>query len=129
MELLQPNKSDALSYLDSGSAAPSRYARAVIQFGATLEPYIQEYQVGPLPVTNGSTTLVPLDYLYNKGKAYQRLYASDADIPELIAFTYQIATSVADITQLLLNGVSKSPRILLVLIPSIRQPWELQMIP
>ena len=106
VELLQPKKSDALSYLDSGAAAPTRYARAVIQFGATLEPYIQEYRVGPLPVANGTTTVTPLDDLYNKGKAYQRIYAADADIPTLIAFTYSVSTAVADLTQLLLNGVS-----------------------
>lgn len=103
MELLQPNKSDALSYLDSGSAAPDRYARAVIRFGATLEPYIQEYQVGPLPVANA--TLAPLNFIYNKGRGYQRLY--DADLEALAAFTYGVGASVADITQPLLNGVSR----------------------
>ena len=105
VELLRPNKSDALSYLDSRSPAPDRYARVVILFGATLEPYIQEYQVGPLPVNNGSTTLSTLDFIYNKGKGYQRVY--DADKMALAAFNYQIGASVADITQSLLNGVSQ----------------------
>lgn len=104
VELLPPKKADALSYFDSGAAAPARYARAVVQFGATLEPYIQEYQVGPLPVVNGSTTLTTLDSIYNKGKGYIRVY--DQDTTALLAFTYQISTSIADITQLLLNGVS-----------------------
>ena len=104
---MQPNKSDALSYLNSGAAAPVRYARAVIQFGATLEPYIQEYQVGPLPVVNGSTTLASLDSIYNKGKGYIRVY--DQDSVALVAFSYQISTGIADITQSLLNGVSRCP--------------------
>ena len=101
---MQPNKSDALSYLDSGAAAPARYARAVIQFGATFEPYIQEYRVGPLPVVNGSTTLASLDSIYNKGKGYIRVY--DQDSVALVTFSYQISTGIADITQSLLNGVS-----------------------
>ena len=104
VELLQPNKSDALSYLDANSAAPERHARAVVRFGATLEPYIQEYQVGPLPVANGSTVLAPLDHIYNKGKGYQRIY--DLDNVELAVFNYGIGTSIADVTQRLLNGVS-----------------------
>lgn len=104
VELLQPKKSDALSFFDSGAAAPDRYARAVIRFGATVEPYIQEYQVGPLPVVNGSTTVTTLDSIYNKGKGYIRVY--DQDTTELVAFSYQISTSIADITQSLLNGVS-----------------------
>lgn len=113
VELLQPNKSDALAYLDAGSAAPDRYARTVIRFGATLEPYVQEYQVGPLPVVNGSTSLAPLDYIYNKGRGYQRLY--DADAAALAAFTSEVGASIVDITKSLLNGVSQGQ------IPHIRQ--------
>lgn len=69
-----------------------------------MEPYLREFQVGPLPVNNGSTTLAPLDYIYNKGKGYQRIY--DVDYIEIATFTYETAAKVADITQLLLNGVS-----------------------
>ena len=104
VELLRPNKSDAIAYLDSGAAAPARYARAIVQFGATPEPYIQEYVVGPLPVANGTTTFAKLDHIYNKGKGYQRIY--DSDIPALLAFVASVGAKVADITQLLFNGVS-----------------------
>ena len=75
-----------------------------MRFGATSEPYIQEYQVGPLPIANGSTTLAPLDYIYNKGKGYQRIY--DLDDEELAVFDYKIGATIADITQRLLKGVS-----------------------
>ena len=105
MELLQPNKSDVLSYLDANKAAPIRYARAVIVFGATLEPHLEEYQVGPLPVTKGSTTVVELNYPYNKGRGYQRLYDLDAAV--ISAFTYEVTANITDIVQLLLNGVSR----------------------
>ncbi|KAL8775892.1 MAG: hypothetical protein Q9194_003537 [Teloschistes cf. exilis] len=89
VELLQPNKSDALSYLDSDTQAPVRNARALIRFGATLEPYLQEYLVGPLPVAAGKTTVAPLDYIFNKAFAYG--YAS---------------TNLSDISQQLLNGTA-----------------------
>ena len=106
VELLQPNKSDALAYLTESSPAPDRYARVQIRFGATLEPYIQEYQIGPLPASNGSTTVAPLNYIYNKGRGYQRIYGSDEE--DLAVFSYEVGAKVADITQLLLNGVSSS---------------------
>lgn len=104
VELLQPKKADALSYLDSDSDAPDRYARVVIRFGATLEPSIQEYQVGPLPVVNGTAKLAPLDYIYNKGRGYTRLY--DVDSAAIAAFATGIGASIADITGRLFNGVS-----------------------
>ena len=103
VELLQPSKADALSYLNSDGPAPDRYARIVVRFGATLLPHIQEYQVGPLPVATAK--LAPLDSIYNKGKGYQRLY--DADKEALAAFTYGIGAGIADSTQPLLNGVSR----------------------
>lgn len=103
MDLLRANKTDALAYLDSRSKAPIRYARVIIQFGATNEPYIEEFQVGPLPAGKG-TAIVPLNYLYNNGEGKQRRY--DNDIEALVAFTYQIGTSVGDVTERLLNGVS-----------------------
>ena len=104
VELLLPNKSDALAYLDSGSKAPTRYARALLLFGATLEPYLQEYQVGPLPVSKGSTHVSLLDYPFNKGKGYQRIY--DLDYIAIAEYNYKIGTSIKDITKKLLNGVS-----------------------
>ena len=104
VELLQPKKADALSYLDLNSDAPDRYARVVIRFGATLEPSIQEYQVGPLPVVNGTTGLAPLNHIYNKGRGYTRLY--DVDAAALAAFAAGIGASIADITRRLFNGVS-----------------------
>lgn len=108
VELLQPNKSDAVAYLDSGAPAPTRYAKTTLQFGATLEPYIQEYMVGPLPVNNGTgangtTSYAELNYIYNKGIGRQRVY--NADSLALAAFNVQVGAGIADITQALLNGV------------------------
>lgn len=106
VELLQPNKSDALPYLNSEGPAPERYAKGTIQFQATEEPYIQEWMVGPLPISD-STTLQPLNYLYNKGTGTQRVY--DADDDALDDFMNKIGASIADITLALWNGVSSQP--------------------
>ncbi|EEP80558.1 conserved hypothetical protein [Uncinocarpus reesii 1704] len=101
VELLQPNKSAALPYLNGNGNAPDRYARAAIQFQATDEPYIQDYMVGPLPISS-RTTLQPLNYYYNKGVGKQRVYHTDLQAE--IKFYAQIGASVADITLDLWNG-------------------------
>lgn len=54
-DVVFPNKTDAVSYLDANGSIPLRWATASIMFGATEEPYIQEFQVGPLPITNESS--------------------------------------------------------------------------
>ena len=103
VDQLQPNKSDALAYLDSGAQAPVRYARALLLYGATDEPYLREFQVGPLPISNGSTQVFPLDYPYNKGQGYQRIY--DLDLLEIANYNYEVGANVTDLTSKLLNGV------------------------
>jgi primary-amine oxidase len=103
IDILHPNKSDALPFLDSGASAPPRYARATLRYGATLEPYVREYMVGPLPVITGKTTATPLDYIYNKGKGYQRLY--NVDEVELAMFNYKVGASVQNATLKIFNGV------------------------
>ena len=91
----------------------------MLRFGATLEPNIQEFQVGPLPVANGSTTVAPLNYPYNKGRGYQRIYNLDTEA--LTVFTYTIGASIADLTQLLINGVSQLLLVSLLLNSLVRQ--------
>jgi primary-amine oxidase len=48
-ELLTPNKTDVLAYLDGSSPAPGRNARVVISYGATTDPYWQEFMVCDFP--------------------------------------------------------------------------------
>ena len=107
VELLQPNKSDALPYLDSYAPAPARYAKATLQFGATAEPYIQEYMVGPLPVVAGKTSYAELSYIYTSGSGRSRVY--NADAASVQAFNLKVGAGIADITRDLLNGVSQTP--------------------
>jgi primary-amine oxidase len=84
IEAIRPNKTDALSYLDSDGAAPDRYAKAVLFFGGEdfareeyPDGYWQTYQVGPLPVTN-ITTVQELKWLNAKDTvAYHAGYQDD----------------------------------------------------
>lgn len=55
LDLLAPNKSDVLSFLDNNGTAPARHAVASILFAATEEPYVQEFVVGPLPVDSNTS--------------------------------------------------------------------------
>jgi len=60
-ELLTPNKTDVLPYLDGSGPAPKRYARVVISYGATENPYRQEYMVRYAP------SFASGQYLWNLG--------------------------------------------------------------
>ena len=63
MGLLQPNKTNALAYLDGSGPKPKRWARVGLSTYDRHTSYIKEYQVGPLPVGQG-TKAFPLDYIY-----------------------------------------------------------------
>jgi primary-amine oxidase len=104
MDLLQPNKTDALAYLEGHGPAPPRYARATLQFNSQLQPYIQEYMVGPLPINKGSARYEELNYIFTSGRGRTNVYNADGDA--IAAFNLQVGTEIKDITKQLLNGVS-----------------------
>ena len=45
VDTLLPNKTAVLPYLDGTETKPERYAKAIIWFGASEEPWLQEFQV------------------------------------------------------------------------------------
>ncbi|XP_078727416.1 diamine oxidase [copper-containing]-like [Lampetra fluviatilis] len=49
IELYNPDKKEALHYLDHGGAKPARVAKAVVFRGADVQPSVAEYLIGPLP--------------------------------------------------------------------------------
>ncbi|XP_051008368.1 amiloride-sensitive amine oxidase [copper-containing]-like [Acomys russatus] len=49
IEMLLPDKSDVLDFLDKEERSPVREARVVIFFGAQEPPRVAEFAVGPLP--------------------------------------------------------------------------------
>ncbi|KDQ60427.1 hypothetical protein JAAARDRAFT_191806 [Jaapia argillacea MUCL 33604] len=103
VDTLTPNKTDVLPFLTGEGPEPERWAKAVLMFGATDEPYIQDFAVGPLPVSE-QTTYSPLNYASTKGIAMQRDYDADQDLTyELMT---NISTSISDILLDLLNGTA-----------------------
>ncbi|EEU33975.1 uncharacterized protein NECHADRAFT_94780 [Fusarium vanettenii 77-13-4] len=104
LDLLQPNKTDALSYLEGRGPVPARYARATLQFNSQLQPYIQEYMVGPLPVKKGSTRYEELNYMFTSGRGRINVYNADGDA--IAAFNLKVGAEIQDITKRLLNGTA-----------------------
>ncbi|KAI0030480.1 copper amine oxidase [Vararia minispora EC-137] len=103
VDTLLPNKTDVLAYFAGKASKPDRYARATIWFGTTENPWIQEFQVGPIPITN-SSTYASLDWASTKGSAVQRNYiADDALVTE---YCYNVSASVQDIITDLINGTA-----------------------
>ncbi|KAF7361133.1 Amine oxidase [Mycena sanguinolenta] len=110
VDLVQPNKTgkhtsltDALDYLDNGGSIPARYAVARIAFGATEKPYLQDFIVGPLPISNAST-YASLDWATTSGSAKIRNYNADDDL--LTQWNFDVTATVADIVLDLLNGTA-----------------------
>ncbi|KEY64646.1 hypothetical protein S7711_02847 [Stachybotrys chartarum IBT 7711] len=104
VELMQPNKSDALAYIDGNSCAPTRYAHAILNFQNSSEPYYQDILVGPLPVRNGTTRWEPLDYFLTR-KTEGKVRNLDADADTLYGeWHYSVGASIADITLDLWNA-------------------------
>ncbi|KAK4059971.1 hypothetical protein Trihar35433_10515 [Trichoderma harzianum] len=103
LELLAPNKSDVLLFINKNTTKPPpRYARATLMFGATPNPFLQDYVIGPLPITN-NTQVQPLQFLYNNaGKG--KVAVDFADRSEVLQLAKDVGLSVADITKLLWDG-------------------------
>lgn len=98
VELLQPNKTDVLKYLDGNGTAPTRYAHVVLDHRATVEPYYADIMVGPLPLVNGTAAWTPLEYPYTR-KTQGRVRNLDADSETVYTdWLYKISATVSDIT-------------------------------
>ncbi|KAK7191070.1 hypothetical protein DPSP01_007759 [Paraphaeosphaeria sporulosa] len=74
VDVLKPNKSDVLSYLDASGVVP-RYARVTLIEGGREVPIVGEYSVGPLPISN-STRKEALDNIYNGPNGAKLLWSA-----------------------------------------------------
>ncbi|KAH8586808.1 copper amine oxidase [Bisporella sp. PMI_857] len=101
IDLLQPNKTDVLPYLADTKPAPSRYARAMLMFGNTKEPYMQEWMVGPLPISN-QTKAQPLTFLSTR-KSDNKLRVYNADFDAVGTFNENIMSQAANAIKALWN--------------------------
>ncbi|KAK8234385.1 membrane copper amine oxidase [Phyllosticta capitalensis] len=105
VELMIPNKTDSLAYLDGNATAPARYAHVQLDHRATEEPYFQDILVGPLPIKNGTTRYEPLTYPYTR-KTDGRVRNLEADSDSLSDWKHNVSASIADITLELFNGTA-----------------------
>jgi primary-amine oxidase len=97
-----PNKTDALKYLDSDSAQPSRYARVIINRGAAEQAGIDDYLVGPLPASQ-DTTITPLSWPYNSGRNSVKNPLPNYE--DILAWFSALGKEVADMVEDLLGEV------------------------
>jgi len=103
---MMPNKSDVLPYVDGNATAPTRYAHVVLDLRATDSPTYSDILVGPLPVTNGTTTWQPLEYPYTR-KTGGSIRNLDADSDTMMTdFVYPITANISDITMDLWGGAA-----------------------
>ncbi|TKA83156.1 hypothetical protein B0A55_00722 [Friedmanniomyces simplex] len=106
VELMLPNKTDVLPYVDGDAAAPTRYAHVVLDLRATVNPTYTDILVGPLPVTNGTTTWQPVEYPYTR-KTGGSIRNLDADSDTMQTdFILKITGSISDITLDLWGGTA-----------------------
>lgn len=101
VDLLTPNKTEVTSYLRGEGAEPKRYARATIAFGATEEPYTEDFGIGPLPISD-ETKLMDISWLSTKGST--KIPNTFADEDAQGDFFIEVAAGLQDITQDLING-------------------------
>nr|KIR88896.1 hypothetical protein I308_00977 [Cryptococcus tetragattii IND107] len=99
VDLLPPNKTEALSYMDGNGIKPERWAIASLLCGATEEPYAQDLIVGPLPVSEDSI-YYPYTYGTHAPDAKIRVY----DMDDNSEFLSDIAMSMKDIISDVLNA-------------------------
>ncbi|GHJ86241.1 hypothetical protein NliqN6_2643 [Naganishia liquefaciens] len=99
VDLAHVNKGEAMSYLSGTGPAPDRYAKATISFGATEEPYYQDFYVGPI---GGNMTYTSYDWVTTTGTAKIRNY--DADYSRQYERWFNLSMEVEDIIQDLLNA-------------------------
>ncbi|KIW16195.1 hypothetical protein PV08_06246 [Exophiala spinifera] len=103
IELLRPNKSDVVNYLDHSGPVPERWARVSNLEFRKDDAYIVDYMVGPLPPSN-DTQILPLIYPHNSGRNYVQSPVSD--VFALLDWALGIGENASDITQELLGATT-----------------------
>ncbi|GJN93983.1 hypothetical protein Rhopal_007046-T1 [Rhodotorula paludigena] len=78
IDLLVPNKTESLAYMAGTGPEPERYAYASIMHNSLEEPYLEDYMVGPLPVSD-KTTYSPYGFRTTTGSSRIRNYDADSD--------------------------------------------------
>ncbi|KAE8449302.1 hypothetical protein EG329_008203 [Mollisiaceae sp. DMI_Dod_QoI] len=104
IELMEPNKTDVLNYLENGGPLPTRFAHVIIDHRAAVDAYYQDLLVGPLPLQNGTIKAEYLTYPYTR-KTNGQVRNLDASLDaQWSAWMYNVTASILDITLDLWNG-------------------------
>ena len=109
VELMIPNKTEVLLYIDGQGSPPVRWAHVSLDLRASLEPTYTDILVGPLPVDNLTTTWQPLEYPYTR-KTGGSIRNLDADQESLYAWLYSVSATISDITLDLWGGTALGKR-------------------
>ncbi|EXJ72703.1 uncharacterized protein A1O5_03850 [Cladophialophora psammophila CBS 110553] len=101
IELLRPNKSSVVDYLDHNGPIPDRWARLSVVETKDDDAFIVEYMVGPLPPSN-ETQILPLTYCHNSGRNY--VQSPISDVFALLEWALSIGEDASDVTLDLLGA-------------------------
>ncbi|EJF56720.1 amine oxidase catalytic domain-containing protein [Dichomitus squalens LYAD-421 SS1] len=105
IEAYRPPKKDAVAYLDNPeqSSPPEKYAHVVIHHGSASEPYVQDYLVGPIPISE-KTAMRKLTEVYHRDPIpySARGFTTMNEIAPLLL---KIMPPLAEATQDLFGGV------------------------
>ncbi|CAI6339319.1 unnamed protein product [Periconia digitata] len=100
VELMMPNKTEILPLLSDSNGTPTRYALAAVMFGAPTEAYLQEFKVGPLPITNTSAVL---PFTFANTRKNPKIPVVNPDAEDYAAFNLQNMKDAEDVTKKLWN--------------------------
>ncbi|OSD07848.1 amine oxidase catalytic domain-containing protein [Trametes coccinea BRFM310] len=107
IDAFRPAKKDAVAYLDNPDTVnpPEKFARVTIHHGAASEPYVMDYLVGPLPVSE-KTTMRELTEIYHRDSVpyNARGFTSLAELTPLLT---RIMPPLADATEDLFGGSAR----------------------
>ncbi|POY73080.1 hypothetical protein BMF94_3918 [Rhodotorula taiwanensis] len=78
LDLAVPNKTEVMAYKAGKAGEPARMAEVTIMFSACDEPFVEDYLVGPLPVSE-NTTATPYSFRTTKGTSRIKNYGADED--------------------------------------------------
>lgn len=100
VELMMPNKTDILPLLSNRNATPTRYALAAVMFGAPEEAYLQEFKVGPLPITNQSAVF---PFTFANTRKNPKISVVNPDTEDYAMFNLKNMKDAEDVTKRLWN--------------------------
>lgn len=123
MQLLLPNKTDALLYLDGVGPAPPRYAQVSLDLRATENATLTEIAVGPLPVDEDTSWEV-LTYPYSRERrgSIRNTFADDLTL--YYDWLSVVGANISDITLELWNKTATGSPEDELIIYGIEPMWE-----